>query len=114
MTNTPIRLTARPTLAISAIFMRPLPKMMAFGGVATGIMKAHDADSVAKWSGGGSWNSISSLFVVKLVRHFNGYSIADEEASSVIAACPPRWGSSFTCFFGNDVTQTRKAVPLRS
>ena len=47
MTITPIRLMARPTLAISAILIRPLPKMMAFGGVATGIMKAHDADKVA-------------------------------------------------------------------
>ena len=34
-------------VAISAILMRPLPKTIALGGVATGIIKAHDADSVA-------------------------------------------------------------------
>ena len=36
-----------PTLAISAILIRPLPKTIALGGVATGIINAQDAESVA-------------------------------------------------------------------
>ena len=47
MTITPIMFINIPTLAISAILIRPLPKTMALGGVATGIMKAHDAERVA-------------------------------------------------------------------
>ncbi len=47
MTTTPRRLMNTPIFAISAILIRPLPKMMALGGVATGIMKAHEAESVA-------------------------------------------------------------------
>ena len=47
ITNTPIKLITMPALAISPILMRPLPKIMAFGGVATGIIKAQDAETVA-------------------------------------------------------------------
>ncbi len=47
MTKTPIRLMKIPVLAISLILMRPLPNTIAFGGVATGIINAHEADSVA-------------------------------------------------------------------
>ena len=47
MIHTPIKLIANPALAISPILMRPLPKMMALGGVATGIIKAQDAEKVA-------------------------------------------------------------------
>ena len=47
MMRTPMRLIKTPTLAISAILIRPLPKTMALGGVATGIIKAQDAESVA-------------------------------------------------------------------
>ena len=36
-----------PTRAISAMVRRLLPNTMAFGGVATGIMNAQDADMVA-------------------------------------------------------------------
>ena len=36
-----------PTLAISEIFIRPLPNTIALGGVATGIINAQDADIVA-------------------------------------------------------------------
>ena len=36
-----------PTLAISEILIRPLPKIMALGGVATGIINAQDAEIVA-------------------------------------------------------------------
>ena len=45
--RTPIMLITTPTLAISAILIRPLPKTIALGGVATGIMKAQDAERVA-------------------------------------------------------------------
>ncbi len=34
------RLTIKPTRTISVIFNLPVPKMIAFGGVATGIMNA--------------------------------------------------------------------------
>ena len=47
MIRTPTMVIKTPTLAISAILIRPLPKTMALGGVATGIMKAQDAESVA-------------------------------------------------------------------
>ena len=47
MTTTPIRLINRPALTISPILTRPLPNTMALGGVATGIINAHDAESVA-------------------------------------------------------------------
>ena len=43
----PIILISTPALAISAILTLPLPKTMALGGVATGIMKAQEAESVA-------------------------------------------------------------------
>jgi len=35
------------TLAISEILIRPLPNIIALGGVATGIMNAQDAEIVA-------------------------------------------------------------------
>ena len=47
MKTAPTMFITIPTLAISAIFIRPLPKIIAFGGVATGIIKAQDAESVA-------------------------------------------------------------------
>ena len=40
---TPIILRKKPALTMSPIFKRPVPKTMALGGVATGIIKAHDA-----------------------------------------------------------------------
>ena len=49
-----------PTLAISAILIRPLPKTIALGGVATGIIKAQDAESVA-----GIINNIGFVFMAK-------------------------------------------------
>ncbi len=36
-----------PFLAIWGILTHPLPKTIAFGGVATGIMNANEAESVA-------------------------------------------------------------------
>ena len=42
-----ITLSQKPARIISLMRMRPVPKTMAFGGVPTGIMKAHDAPSVA-------------------------------------------------------------------
>ena len=36
-----------PIKAISAILTRPLPNIIALGGVATGIIKAQDAEKVA-------------------------------------------------------------------
>lgn len=47
MKTTPIRLINKPALTISPILTRPLPNTMALGGVAIGIIKAHDAESVA-------------------------------------------------------------------
>ena len=47
ITNAPTRFSTSPILAISGIRTRSLPKTMALGGVATGIMNAHDADRVA-------------------------------------------------------------------
>ena len=47
MTVTPMKLMRTPALTISKILMRPLPKTMALGGVAMGIIKAQDADRVA-------------------------------------------------------------------
>ena len=47
MTSAPIRLRKIPARAICAMLIRLLPKTMAFGGVATGIMNAHEADIVA-------------------------------------------------------------------
>ncbi len=44
---TPMRLSHIPILAISGIRILLLPKMIAFGGVATGIMNAQDAEIVA-------------------------------------------------------------------
>jgi len=43
----PMIFRINPVLAISIILILPVPKMMAFGGVATGNMKAIDAESVA-------------------------------------------------------------------
>ena len=43
----PIILRKNPTRAMSGILKYPLPNIIAFGGVATGNMKAHDADIVA-------------------------------------------------------------------
>ena len=40
-------LIKKPVLAISAILIRPLPKMIALGGVAMGSMKAQEAEMVA-------------------------------------------------------------------
>lgn len=42
-TITPMMLSRKPALTISLILRRPVPNTMAFGGVATGIMKAHEA-----------------------------------------------------------------------
>ena len=43
----PIILRKNPTRAMSGILKYPLPNIIAFGGVATGNIKAHDADIVA-------------------------------------------------------------------
>lgn len=40
-------LRTMPALAISEILIRPLPNTIALGGVATGIIKAQDAERVA-------------------------------------------------------------------
>ena len=45
--TTPIRFRVIPARIISPIFTSPVPKTIAFGGVATGSMNAHEADSVA-------------------------------------------------------------------
>lgn len=42
-----MRFNKIPDLTISDIFILPLPNTIAFGGVATGIIKAQDADIVA-------------------------------------------------------------------
>lgn len=42
-TITPMMLSRKPAWTISLILRRPVPNTMAFGGVATGIMKAHEA-----------------------------------------------------------------------
>ena len=44
MIKTPIMFIKNPTLAISAILILPLPKTIALGGVATGIINAQDAE----------------------------------------------------------------------
>ena len=46
-TTTPNRLRAKPALIIDCIFICPVPNTMAFGGVATGIMKAQLAAMAA-------------------------------------------------------------------
>src|SRR5690554_5306429 len=55
---TPARLSLKPALIMSLIFMWPVPNTMAFGGVATGIMKAQlaaTAAGTAKRIGDTSW-----------------------------------------------------------
>ncbi len=47
MRTTPIRLINKPILTISVIRIRCVPKIIAFGGVATGSIKAQEHDSVA-------------------------------------------------------------------
>ncbi len=47
ITKAPTRFNTMPTRAISPTVRRPLPNTIALGGVATGIIKAHDAESVA-------------------------------------------------------------------
>ena len=47
ITTIEMRLSQIPTLAISGIRRRWVPKIIALGGVATGSMKAHDAATVA-------------------------------------------------------------------
>ena len=43
----PIKFNPKPTFAICGIVTHPDPKTIAFGGVATGSMKAQDAEIVA-------------------------------------------------------------------
>ena len=46
---TAMMLSQMPAFTMSAIFKRPVPKTIAFGGVPTGIMKAHEqAMTIAK------------------------------------------------------------------
>ena len=47
ITKMPARFKKNPILAISKTRTRLLPNIIAFGGVATGIMNAQDAASVA-------------------------------------------------------------------
>ena len=47
MMITPIMFKIRPVFAISIIFILLVPKIIAFGGVATGSIKAKEADRVA-------------------------------------------------------------------
>ena len=47
MKTAPTMFITIPAFAISAILTRPLPKIIAFGGVATGNIKAQEAESVA-------------------------------------------------------------------
>ena len=46
MRTTPIMFSPTPDLAISAIRICPVPKIIALGGVATGSIKAQEQDSV--------------------------------------------------------------------
>ena len=43
----PMRLSKNPTRTMSGILKYPLPNIIAFGGVATGSMKAQEADNAA-------------------------------------------------------------------
>ena len=43
----PIKFNPTPTFAICGIVTQPEPNIIAFGGVATGSIKAQDADMVA-------------------------------------------------------------------
>jgi len=47
ISTTPMRFRISPVRIISSILISPDPNTIAFGGVATGNIKAHDADSVA-------------------------------------------------------------------
>ena len=47
MTTDKMRLSRIPVLTMVCIGIKPEPKTIALGGVATGSMKAHDAASVA-------------------------------------------------------------------
>ena len=62
MTITPIIFNANPFFAISIIFNLFVPKTIAFGGVATGNIKAMDPDKVA-----GNINSrgFTSVFIAR-------------------------------------------------
>lgn len=47
MITTEIRLSKNPALTMSRMWTKPVPKTTALGGVATGNIKAHEAESVA-------------------------------------------------------------------
>ena len=77
----PIKLSINPVLDISSTLIRFVPNMMAFGGVAAGIIKANEADIVA-----GSMNNkgLSSRLIAKPAKTGKKVStVATFEVSSV-------------------------------
>lgn len=63
---TPRKFKKIPALIIFVIGTRPEPKTIAFGGVATGNMKAHDADSVAGIINNSGWMWIATATEAKM------------------------------------------------
>ena len=82
---TPMIFRIRPVLAMSIILSRPVPKIMALGGVATGSIKAMDAARVA-----GIINS-------------NGLS-------SILTERPARMGSIISVVAVFDVNSVKKVI----
>ena len=77
----PIKLSINPVLDISSTLRRFVPNMMAFGGVAAGIIKANEADIVA-----GSMNNkgLSSRLIARPAKTGKKVStVATFEVSSV-------------------------------
>ena len=77
----PIKLSINPVLDISSTLIRFVPNMMAFGGVAAGIIKANEADIVA-----GSMNNkgLSSRLIARPAKTGKKVStVATFEVSSV-------------------------------
>lgn len=59
MITAPIRFSKKPVLAISIIVIRLVPKIIALGGVAAGIMNAIEADKVAGTINNKGWMCVA-------------------------------------------------------
>jgi len=84
----PMMLIISPTKAISAILIREQPKIIALGGVATGIINAHDAEIVA-----GIINKSGFTFIVLATDATTGRIISEVavlDVNSVIKVMPPQ------------------------
>ena len=66
--SAPMMFSTMPARAISAMEKRLLPKTMAFGGVATGIMNAQEADSVAGTISSSGWMPVATATAASIGR----------------------------------------------